>query len=58
MPSVGEGEGEGEGFDVTCPEPPDSDSVFYTLSKSNLLLNFDSAESLNDEVVRMADYND
>ena len=41
-------------LDVTFPEPPDPDSAFYTLP--NVQLSSHIAGSLNDEVVRMADY--
>ncbi|MCH2660712.1 glycerate dehydrogenase, partial [bacterium] len=40
--------------DVTFPEPPDPDSAFYPLP--NVQLSSHIAGSLNDEVVRMADY--
>ena len=41
-------------LDVTLPEPPQPDSPFYTLP--NVYLTSHIAGSLNDEVVRMADY--
>ncbi len=41
-------------LDVTLPEPPEQDSPFYTLP--NVYLTSHIAGSLNDEVVRMADY--
>ncbi|MBT4501516.1 MAG: hydroxyacid dehydrogenase [Gemmatimonadetes bacterium] len=41
-------------LDVTFPEPPEEDSAFYTLP--NVQLSSHIAGSMNDEVVRMADY--
>lgn len=41
-------------LDVTSPEPPVPDSAFYTLP--NVQLSSHIAGSINDEVVRMADY--
>lgn len=41
-------------LDVTDPEPPAKDSPFYTLP--NVQLSSHIAGSMNDEVVRMADY--
>jgi phosphoglycerate dehydrogenase-like enzyme len=41
-------------LDVTLPEPPEANSPFYTLP--NVYLTSHIAGSLNDEVVRMADY--
>ena len=41
-------------LDVTMPEPPEPHSPFYTLP--NVYLTSHIAGSLNDEVVRMADY--
>ena len=41
-------------LDVTFPEPPEEGSKFYTLP--NVQLSSHIAGSLNDEVVRMADY--
>ena len=41
-------------LDVTLPEPPEPGSPFYTLP--NVYLTSHIAGSLNDEVVRMADY--
>jgi phosphoglycerate dehydrogenase-like enzyme len=41
-------------LDVTMPEPPQPDSPFYTLP--NVYLTSHIAGSLNDEVIRMADY--
>jgi phosphoglycerate dehydrogenase-like enzyme len=41
-------------LDVTWPEPPNKDSELYTLP--NVQLSSHIAGSLNDEVVRMADY--
>ncbi|HAA76430.1 TPA: phosphoglycerate dehydrogenase [Candidatus Latescibacteria bacterium] len=41
-------------LDVTMPEPPDEGSPFYSLD--NAYLTSHIAGSLNDEVVRMADY--
>lgn len=41
-------------LDVTFPEPPEPNSPFYTLP--NVYLTSHIAGSLNDEVVRMADY--
>lgn len=41
-------------LDVTLPEPPQPDSPFYTLP--NVYLTSHIAGSLNDEVIRMADY--
>lgn len=41
-------------LDVTMPEPPEDGSPFYTLP--NVYLTSHIAGSLNDEVVRMADY--
>ena len=41
-------------LDVTFPEPPEDDSPFYTLP--NVQLSSHIAGSLNDEVVRLADY--
>ena len=41
-------------LDVTLPEPPEPDSPLYTLP--NVQLSSHIAGSLNDEVVRMADY--
>ncbi|MDP6040866.1 MAG: hydroxyacid dehydrogenase [Candidatus Latescibacteria bacterium] len=41
-------------LDVTSPEPPKPDSPFYTLP--NVYLSSHIAGSLNDEVIRMADY--
>ena len=41
-------------LDVTLPEPPEPDSPFYPLP--NVYLTSHIAGSLNDEVVRMADY--
>ena len=41
-------------LDVTSPEPPEPDSPFYTLP--NVTLTSHIAGSLNDEVIRMADY--
>ncbi len=41
-------------LDVTSPEPPESDSGFYALP--NVQLSSHIAGSINDEVVRMADY--
>lgn len=41
-------------LDVTMPEPPEQGSPFYTLP--NVYLTSHIAGSLNDEVIRMADY--
>ena len=41
-------------LDVTYPEPPEPDSLFYTLP--NVYLTSHIAGSLNDEVNRMADF--
>ena len=41
-------------LDVTCPEPPAPDSEFYNLP--NVRLTSHIAGSMNDEVLRMADY--
>ena len=41
-------------LDVTLPEPPEPDSPFYTLP--NVYLTSHIAGSLNDEVIRMADF--
>lgn len=41
-------------LDVTCPEPPNDDSELYTLP--NVHLSSHIAGSMNNEVVRMADY--
>lgn len=41
-------------LDVTCPEPPVAASLFYKLP--NVRLSSHIAGSMNDEVVRMADY--
>jgi phosphoglycerate dehydrogenase-like enzyme len=41
-------------LDVTSPEPPAADSPFYVLP--NVQLSSHIAGSMNDEVVRMADY--
>ena len=41
-------------LDVTMPEPPEEGSPFYALS--NVYLTSHIAGSLNDEVIRMADY--
>jgi phosphoglycerate dehydrogenase-like enzyme len=41
-------------LDVTCPEPPEESSEFYTLP--NIYLTSHIAGSLGDEVVRMADF--
>lgn len=41
-------------LDVTMPEPPPSDSPFYKMA--NVRLSSHIAGSMNDEVVRMADY--
>jgi phosphoglycerate dehydrogenase-like enzyme len=41
-------------LDVTLPEPPEVDSPFYSLQ--NVYLTSHIAGSLNDEVIRMADY--
>ena len=41
-------------LDVTFPEPPAAGSRFYTLP--NIQLSSHIAGSLNDELVRMADY--
>ena len=41
-------------LDVTAPEPPEEDSLFYTLP--NVQLSSHIAGALNDEVVRLADY--
>lgn len=41
-------------LDVTWPEPPEPESAFYTLA--NVQLSSHIAGSMNDEVVRMADY--
>ena len=41
-------------LDVTLPEPPESESAFYTLP--NVQLSSHIAGSMNDELVRMADH--